>query len=780
MISHCFRNLAFGCGLGLGFAAASVSLPARALHAQTAGSPRAGGVQTNAVPRRGAAIVGVLRDGDAGPIVGARVQLVEMQRHVTTDALGVFRFGAVPAGTYRLSVSRIGYAPGLHTVRVQDGQTQLVLTMEEGQLEISAVQVSATATATTPLTAPQAMATLGGEALRQAQGRSLGETLEPMAGVRSISMTTGIGKPVIRGLSSQRVITLDNGQRVESQQWGTDHAPNLETRDAERVEIIKGPASVLYGSDALGGVVNVIARALPDATGRDAFVTTGVAAVYDANLRGPEATLSLEGAAGGLGWRTSLTGRSMQDMRAPDGPLLNTANRTGNALVALGYRGAWGSVATRLSRRDERIEVYDDPVAVPGYTGYQRIVSDRAKLELRRPVRAGRLEVDLAAERNVRREFNDLADAHHVLGLQALTGTVTAHWYPAPAVMARSEWSGMLGVAGMGQRFRKSGTSTLIPDASAQNVALYGYEQTTLGRWTLSLGARCDVRSLSAHEDSVLSLPSTQRTWSTWSGNAGATYAVREDMAVVVSLARGFRSPWYNELFANGFHEGTRAYERGNASLRLETSLNADLGFRIRRRRVTLDAGVYSNRVRDYIYLRPFGSGGRVFDSLDVVQGDAWLRGGELALTVQPARWLTIDGGTDLTIGDNRTSGIPLTFVPPPRATWGVRVSGAPRGFGAEAIQALFGSGAIPYVHLTGEVHATQRRLDPTDVAPPRYALYHLSTGVALASARGPIHLDLVVRNLGNARYRPFLSRYKEFADAPGRSVQLRVSMGHL
>ncbi len=734
------------------------------------------GVTTLAGARTARAQPGVVGgrvvDRTGAAVDGARVQLVELQRQVVTDGAGRFRFGAVPSGRYRLSVVRIGFTPTLQVVAT--GSDTLRVMLEDGRLELAAVQVSATPTATTPLGAPQAMATLGGEPLREAQARSLGETLEPVAGVRSISMTTGIGKPVIRGLSSQRVVTLDNGQRVESQQWGTDHAPTLETRDAERIEIIKGPASVLYGSDAIGGVVNVVARALPDATGRAPFVRTGVAAVYDANLRGPEATVSLEGGAGGLGWRTSVTGRAMGDMRTPDGALDNTRNRTGNVLAAAGWRGAWGSVATRLSRRDERIEIFDDPVAAPGYSGYQRITSERAKVEVRLPVRTGRVEIDVATEGNDRREFDDVAADEHVLGLTARTWTATAHWHDAPRSAFGADWQGMLGVAGMTQRFTKSGLETLVPNASAGNAALYGYQQGTWDRLTLSAGARWDVRTITGENDDVLGLARTSRSWNTWTGNVGATYALREDIALVTSVARGFRSPWYNELFANGFHEGTRAFERGNPALDLETSLNTDFGVRVRRRTLTLDASVYSNRIANYIYLRPFGTGGRVFDSLAVEQGDAWLRGGELSTTVQPVRWLTLDAGADITIGDNRTAGVPLTFIAPARATWGVRVSeGTP-----DLLRRLLGNAAVPYARLSGELHGRQDRLDPGDVAPPGFALWHLSAGVAMATRSGPVHVDLVVRNLADVRYRPFLSRYKEFADAPGRALQLRVSVG--
>src|SRR5919107_454973 len=117
-------------------------------------------------------------------------------------------------------------------------------------------------------------------AMADAQGAALGETLEQVPGVRSLGMTTGIGKPVIRGMTHYRVVTLDNGQRSETQAWGHDHSPNVETATAERVEVIKGPASVLYGSDALGGVVNVVAPPVPDALDGAAFVRGRVGTTY--------------------------------------------------------------------------------------------------------------------------------------------------------------------------------------------------------------------------------------------------------------------------------------------------------------------------------------------------------------------------------------------------------------------------------------------------------------------------------------------------------------------
>ncbi|MFN9213299.1 MAG: TonB-dependent receptor plug domain-containing protein, partial [Gemmatimonadota bacterium] len=229
---------------------------------------------------------------------------------------------------------------------------------------------------TAVLATPQPTAVLAGADLRRAQGASLGETLEQIPGVRSLAMTPGIGKPVIRGLTNNRVVTLANGQRTETQQWGHDHSPNVESADAAQVDVVKGPASVLYGSDALGGVVNVVRRPLP--TGDDlAGPMRGRASVaWNSAMASPSATRALEGGRGVLGWRMSGTGRRGGDVRTPVGALANSGKAMGYGEGTLGWRSASADATLHASRRDERLRIAEDPVAEPGYSGYQRIRTD--------------------------------------------------------------------------------------------------------------------------------------------------------------------------------------------------------------------------------------------------------------------------------------------------------------------------------------------------------------------------------------------------------------------
>ena len=707
------------------------------------------------------ALHGRVVDTSGAPLAGVRVVVTELARtHLTGDD-GRFRFGAVTEGRYTLSFSRVGLAPESRRVVVADGDRVVDVTMRPSRIQLAAVQVTATPAATRAQESPQPIAVLEGPELRATQGAALGETLEMVPGVRSLSMTTGIGKPVIRGMTHYRVVTLDNGQRTETQAWGHDHSPNVETATAERVEVIKGPASVLYGSDALGGVINVVAPAVPDALDVPKFVRGRLATMYNSNVRGADGTLTLEGATGGLGARAGVTLRGSGDMRTPSGALSNTNNRAVASEGALGYRAPWGSIAARYSGRGERIEIYDDPILVPGYTGFQLIDTHRATLELNAPIGGARLQANAGYEQNYRREFADVAASQAALGLFVRNWTGLAHLHHAPI----GPVSGTIGVSGMTSAFENLGTQTLIPSSDTRNAAVYAFEQAELGRWKATVGARYDWRSLATDGNASIGVPAQSRTFSAATGSVGLLYKLAEPVNLVFNVARGFRAPAAPDLFANGFHEGTRAFERGNPDVGVETSLNTELGVRVATSNLTAEASGFVNRVDDYVYLRPFGTSGGTFDSLQVVQGNARLAGVEARVAYRPLDFLTLQASGDYVRGQNLSAAVPLTFIPPLRLLYGVRLEGGEGG----KLQNR-------YVSVTAETNARQTRIDPRDVAPPGYTITSLGAGFTRLVPRGPVTVDLSVRNAFNVRYRSFMSRYKQFADGPGRAVVLRVS----
>jgi iron complex outermembrane receptor protein len=706
---------------------------------------------------------------DGPPLVLARVRLVELGRSTEANSDGVYSFLDVAPGTYTLSIAMIGYAPQVRRITVTDHDITADFALKPSAIELSTVQVTASAAATSILNSPQPTTVVDADALRSAQAPSLGATLAGVPGVHSLSTGVGIGKPVIRGLTSNRVLVLDDGQRLETQQWGDEHSPNIEVAGVERIEVIRGPASVLYGSDALGGVINVIPPPIPDAIGRPAFLHGSVAAAYGSNNREPDGTIALDGASKGLGARVSFTGRNSEDARTPDYVLWNSGNRATSGTGALGYRGAWGALSGSYSYRDERIELTDeDSTATP----YQRIGEQRGRLNLTLPVGAGRLEVTSGFEQSRRREFEDQTSPDVALGLLSRTYLTEVH-YHHPAL---GRLQGLVGVSGYRVRFTKFGEETLIPNTTSDNVGAYAFEQADAGHWTFSFGGRFDYRSLDVADDQVIGVTAQTRTYNSVTGNVGVLYHVSEPVALVLNVGRGFRAPSSFDLFANGVHEGTVAFERGNPALATEKSLNTDLALRVQNRTVSFEVGGFVNLVQDFIFTVPSGTVDPAsgFEIYDVTQGDAQLAGFESAMEVHPTRFLHLQATADYVRGQNTTSNQPLPNIPPFRATYTARLEGG-------RIGALTGC----YLFLGGETNTRQTRLDPSEAQffasafegagyqSQAFTLVNVGAGFALPLGQRDVRVDLSLRNALNQRYADFLSRIKTNALDPGQGRNL-------
>lgn len=706
-------------------------------------------------------LAGRVTDTLGQPIVEARVVVLEANRSTTTDVEGRFRIGGIPEGTYGVSIAAIGFRPRVYRVTLSGTTTTLDARLLPSVVELAAIQTTATPVGTSVQEAPQPLSVLQADALAAAQAPSLGAVLELQPGLRNSSTGNGIGKPVIRGLSSNRVLILDNGQRMETQQWGDEHAPNVETATAERIEVIRGPASVLYGSDALGGVINVVQRELPDAKERGALLRGTASATYTSNGRAPDGSLLVEGARGALGFRGTFSGRHQGDVATPSGALFNSGLSMVGGSGALGMRGDWGSVTATVSHRAERLEIHEDPAEDPTASPFQRIGSTRLAVNGNLATSGGgRLDIDLGGEVNRRREFEARGSSDVALGLRSTTGTANIHLHQVVGGVAT-----VLGVAAMHTAFEKSGEETLVPNNSAGTVGVYGFGQVDRGRWQFSGGARYDYRRLTNEADAALALDAGTRDYSSVTGNLGALYRVSEPIVLVANVGRGFRAPSPFELFSNGVHEGTVRFERGNAALANETSLNVDLALRVQSSAVQGELGVFRNAIKNYIYPNPSGiddpaSGFQIYD---ITQGDAVLRGVEAALEYHPLPSLHLRVGGDYTRGQNSTTDLPLAFVAPLRLTSGIRFEGQ-------------GAGA-PHVEVGVEHNTRQTHLDPEDIAPPAYTLTSLGAGTTLRLGLQTLRVDLQVRNLFDVSYRAFLSRYKTYADDPGRSVGVRVGV---
>src|SRR3989454_333118 len=415
---------------------------------------------------------------------------------------------------------------------------------------------------------------------------------------------------MIRGLAGARVLALVNGSRLEDCSWSDEDGPSVDPRLAERIEVIRGPASVLYGSDALGGVVNVIPAELPDANGGPAFARSGLelsGATNNAELGG---ALRVEGASGRLGWRATAIGRHAADLHTPAGELDNTGFGALSGEAAVGLRGSRGGAALRYARYGgefKLLEANGPPAPATGEAGPERRLADD-RVQLAGDYRLGtlRLEAKGQWQRHSLIEVSD--EGGGTPGTEATafdlllnTGTldVLLHHPAGPRVR------GTIGASGLYQTNDTRGPIPLVPTARVRAAALFAFEQATLGRWSLLAGGRVDARHLGPDSNAALGLSPQTRDYVAWSANVGFVYRPLPSLALAANLGRAWRAPTLFELFANGPHVGEARYEVGRSTLRPEAAANLDVSARWQGGRVSAEVAGYRNAIGRYMFLAP-------------------------------------------------------------------------------------------------------------------------------------------------------------------------------
>lgn len=661
---------------------------------------------------------------------------------------------------------------------------------------LPSVVVTATRDTISPLASPLPTAVLTAADLRRDHGVSLAHTLARLPGVRSLGTGEQVGKPVIRGLSGARVLVLDDGLRLEDYSWSDEDAPSIDARLAERVEVIRGPASVLYGSDALGGVVNAIPAPILDARGGPA-IHDGQLELYGAsNNREAGAVLGLEGARGRLGGRAMFVGRFGQDVQTPAGPVRNTGFAAGNGEAALGIHHDGGAEsAFRVAHYGGEFKLLEIDAPAGGAPadagGPARVVlDDRLQATHQRPVGGFDVEARAQLQRHLLQEKSDLPNPSPgqpreatVFDLLLNTATVDllAHHggrggdAAASSAAADLGLRGTLGISALYQRNDSRGIIPLVPDASTAAAGVFAFERFTLGPLALLAGARGDLRHLDASADPRLGLTDQARRYTAVSGDVGAVYRLRPALALAVNTGRAWRAPTLFELFANGPRLGEGRYEYGLPTLAPERSWNVDASLRWASPRLSAEVATFRTLVHDFIFIAPTGA---VQDNLRVYrydQAEASLAGGELSAAAEATDALTLRGHVDAVRGTNTTTDDPLPLMPPLRAGLGAELRAPTRRFGR------------PWASIDVEHVAEQTRLSRAEREAPvtvgrfplstdAYTLLDVGAGLSVPLIGRLTRLDLRARNATNRRYRDFLSRYKEFSYAPGANVVLRLT----
>jgi outer membrane receptor protein involved in Fe transport len=703
-------------------------------------------------------INGRVVDNAGHPVAQAIVEITDLARSVTTGTDGAFRIVLAPGG-YTLAVRRQGFAPAVREVVVGGGKSNgtLEIALTPSAFRLEPVTVTATRQPLASEFSPLPADALAGDELRRAQSVSLAHVVEALPGVRAITTGAQIGKPVIRGFSGPRVLVLENGSRLEDYSWSDEDGPSVETAFVRRIELIRGPASVLYGSDALGGVINVIPEQLPDAAGGRGFMRTGFTLSAATNNIEIAPGAQVEGARGNLGWRVAAIGRHASNLRTPAGELDNTGFGAFNGEAAAGWRWPSGSaLSVRVVHYGGDFKLLEAN-APPGETGgpERKAGDERFQITGQRPWGSWRVEG------KGQLQFHSLIEvADDTTGTESEQFNLLLQTGSLDLLLHRGGTT--FGIAMGGQRNDASGREPIVPNANVLSSAAFAFEQWSSGsgRWTLLAGLRADSRRLNAERNDSLGVVAQERNSQAWSGNAGIVFTPVPGGGLSLSLnvGRAWRAPTLFELFANGPHIGEARYELGDSTLKPEASRGVDLGVRWSGQRARLELAGYHNRMSHYIYITPTA----VFiNSLRVYQygqAEAELFGAEAVLEAELGRGLVARGRVEAARGTNLTSHEALPLLPP--------------------VRAVVGLGWRDRFSVDVDANAHPTRLNPLDVPTPGYALLHLGGGADVRLFGRPMRLDISLRNALNQRYRSFLIRYKEFAFDPGRNLIVRLSSG--
>ena len=721
-------------------------------------------------------LVGVVIDETSQPIANAQVIVTQLHRVATTNDAGRFQFTGLPAGTYHLSVTRLGFAAAHADVTLPErgAEVQVTVIMHHAAVQLSGVEVTATPIGADPRDVPQAVTTLAGPELARQLGPSLAQTLASEPGVAVRFNGPAATAPVIRGLQGERILVLQDGNRAgDLASSAPDHGISIDPLTAERIEVVRGPASLLYGNQALGGVVNVISNDIPTSipTHADGYVATdaesvnpggGVAAGVTVPVSSSLALVARGGArrTGSLreGGGTTLANSWYHNYYGVGGVGFGSDRLTGGA-VYRGYRFDYG-----LPSADE----------------------ERARIDGHRHELVGRAE--LATDNQV---------------VSSLRASATAQWYSHAEVNAATgatntsfdlttqtvdllgrtmigPLSGAVGASGLFRQYAARGKEALTPAANSTGLGLFVFQELPLRASDgdpdarvpkLQLGGRLDSYRIDVTKGEPKFDPFVgQHRYGQFSGSIGVNVPIGSHLSGAASVARAFRAPSVEELASNAFHEATGTYDVGNPGLKSEVNEGGEVILRVQARRVNGSLSAFANVIRNFITPKVVGDtviagdAGPVSVPLNrVSQADARMRGVEGQLEAEVMSHVVLGAMGDMVRGEFRSTKVPLPYMPAARL-----------GALARWDDGTFSAGA-EYRHAFAQqrVPPSASESDPAGIPTDAHDLVNLSVGYNLIQDRHVHSITLRVDNLFDERYLDATSRIKSFAFNPGRNCAL-------
>lgn len=773
-------------------------------------------------------LTGTVVDEQGQGIAGAAVWIRSREEGQAADYTGRFRFEHLCPGNYEVRVQFLGYQDAVVQVRI-DGTVDKVIQLKEAVTQLDEVVIRHHDAAHTENATN--FKSLNEQQLAETAGKTLGEALKDITGVNSIQTGPGIFKPVIHGLHSQRILILNHGIRQEGQQWGAEHAPEIDPFIASNVVVVKDASAIKYGTEALGGTIIVNPAELPEEAG----IGGSVNSVFQSNGRSGAISAMLEGGLEkhkGWGWRIQGTGKRTGDYRAPHYNLTNTGIGELNFSAATGYHSENAGFDVFFSHfkteigilKGTSISTLDDLVAAmersePEYTsGFsykiseprQEVSHNLFKLNGHMKTVGGEWRLQYGFQNNNRKEFDmRIGDLSRIpsIDLQLNTHTLDAEWetpHTRPVVYT-------LGFNSMVQENSNvPGTQRIpfIPNFSNLNGGIFAVTKISLEKTTLDFGIRYDYRHYNVKGyDFKNTFYKTAFDFNNVSASGGASFTLPNKQSLLINLSSAWRPPHVAELYSLGTHQSAASIEYGlllndstnevmdinSVNFKTEKALKLVITYQRQWSALLVELTPYINYIFNYTYLRPVGITRNVrgvYPYFRYTQTDALFVGADLSASWSISRYIKTIATASLLRASDETNNDYLVFIPPNRYDLTIRydrpVLDKFKNFYLESrLKYVSRQSRAPRVVTVREIKEAQEQNrnifadDPSNfdfmAAPDGYFLWNVAVGLSLKMKTVQYDIRLASDNTLNQTYREYTNRFRYYADDPGRNIILSL-----
>lgn len=736
-------------------------------------------------------ISGTVTDTDTSePLLAVLVQVLETQQSVLTDSMGNYRLSHLCKGNYTLVCSHVACQDHIETLVLQH-DTIIHISMPHQNNVLQEIQVGSDGHSHDHAIAQTVVSQ---QDFDQRKNQNLAQALSSISGVNSLQTGNSIAKPVIHGLHSQRVLVLNNGVRQEGQQWGAEHAPEIDILANDRVAVVKGAAAIQYGSDAIAGIVLTEANPLPQTS----KLAGSALLMGNSNGWGGTVAAKIEAAVKKiptLAWRLQGTLQRSGNVQTPNYYLANTATQHYNFSYNMGYSGKYYQTDCYYSQYNAQLEIFsgshignltdlqqaflaDRPFAPDTFSYSINRPKQKIEHELVRwrqvyqSTRLGKWQLLAAYQFNRRSEYDvkrssaGSGGSNNLPDMQLVSRTITADltWQQT----AQKRWNTKAGMNALQQDNFYAGRN-FVPPSSLFDLGVFVTEQYQKQRWQLEVGLRFD------HKNRLIRLDEGDTTllFNGIATSVSVQYHWNEAAKLSYQGATTWRPPHPSELYSNGIHHGAASYELGDATLKAERSIHQTLQLEYKTTdKIDLEVSIYYNYMPTFIFLNPTQSTiltiAGAFPVFQYQQTRASLAGADFDVQYKISKNWQFIQKTSYLYAYNHDAKTYLINMPPMQFS--------------TAIQYNFKNSEHRYntylqLNMTNVLEQKQAPKNQDFVPPPKgYTLLNVYAATTLAQQKYSLKLVANVNNLLNTVYRNYLNRFRYYADEMGVNANVGVT----